>query len=117
LSDLLTRVADFNSAGTRAAKLKEQVAADLGDQRAERFKEQVAREKQVKLRDQLKTDLATLLDLQARQEAAKHDLEIKIAQTQRELALLNRQSATLAQAITDELQREQDAIIAAAMQS
>jgi len=117
LSDLITRIADLASAGARAGKLKDKLASDLGDQRAERFKQQVARDQEVQLRDQLNVNLAQLKDLQAKQEAAKHQLEIKIAQTQHELYVLSTQDPTLALAITDELQREEDAIIAAAMQS
>src|SRR5439155_4187783 len=41
LSDLITRIADLASAGSRASKLKDRLASDLGDQRAERFKQQV----------------------------------------------------------------------------
>ena len=44
-------------------------------------------------------------------------LELKIAQTRRELARLKLQSTKLAQAVTDMLQQQQDAIIAAAMQA
>jgi murein DD-endopeptidase MepM/ murein hydrolase activator NlpD len=42
---------------------------------------------------------------------------VKIDETQSELYLLNRQSAQLAQAVTDMLQQQEDAIISAAMQS
>lgn len=44
-------------------------------------------------------------------------LQEKIDETQYELARLNSQSTRLAQAVTDMLQQQQDAIIAAAMQS
>jgi murein DD-endopeptidase MepM/ murein hydrolase activator NlpD len=117
LSDLITRVSDLASAGARASKLKDQLASDLGDQRAERFKQQVARDKEVELRDQLKTSLAQLQDLQEKQEDAKRKLDVKIAQTRHELNVLASQDPTLALAITDEIQREEDAIIAGAMQA
>jgi murein DD-endopeptidase MepM/ murein hydrolase activator NlpD len=117
LSDLITRIADLASAGARATKLKDQLASDLGDQRAERFKQQVARDKQVELRNQLNVNLAQLKDLEAKQEASKRLLEIKIAQTRRELRLLDTQDPTLALAITEELERQENAIIAAAMQA
>ena len=45
------------------------------------------------------------------------DLAVKIQQTRSEIALLNTQSAQLAQAVTDMLQQQQDAIIASAMQA
>ena len=44
-------------------------------------------------------------------------LQAKIAQTRWEIAVLNSQSTQLAQQITDMLQQQQDAIIAAAMQA
>ncbi|GAC1512680.1 MAG: M23 family metallopeptidase [Candidatus Dormibacteraceae bacterium] len=117
LSDLLTRVADLNVAGARATEIKAQLGRDLVEIETERKKQQAAREEQVKLREQLATQLEQLRALQAQQERSVADLEEKIAQTQGELYLLNRQSAQLAQAVTDMLQQQQDAIIAAAMQA
>jgi len=114
LSDLLTRVADLNVAGARASEIKAQLGRDLVEIETERKKQQAAREEQVKLREQLASQLE---QLQAQQERSVADLEEKIAQTRSELYLLNRQSAQLAQAVTDMLQQQQDAIIAAAMQA
>jgi murein DD-endopeptidase MepM/ murein hydrolase activator NlpD len=117
LSDLLTRVADLNVAGARATEIKTSLAQDLVEVEALRKKEQAAREEQVKQREQLASQLEQLRVLQAQQERSVAELEEKIAQTQGELYLLNRQSAQLAQAVTDMLQAQQDAIIAAAMQA
>jgi murein DD-endopeptidase MepM/ murein hydrolase activator NlpD len=117
LSDLLTRVADLNVAGARAADIKSALAKDLTQLQAEREKEQAARDEQVKQRDLLASELAQLQALQAQQERSMADLEVKIAQTRTELYLLSRQSAQLAQQVTDMLQQQQDAIIAAAMQA
>jgi murein DD-endopeptidase MepM/ murein hydrolase activator NlpD len=117
LSDLLTRVADLNVAGARAAEIKSSLAKDLTQLQAERAKEQAARDEQVKQRDLLASELAQLQALQAQQERSMADLQGKIAQTRAELYLLNRQSAQLAQQVTDMLQQQQDAIIAAAMQA
>ena len=117
LSDLLTRIADLNVAGTRAAEIKQSLKLDLAEQQKEREREEAARAEQVKLRDQLNSDLAKLKALQAQQEASLEQLAVKIAQTRTELALLNSQSAELAQRVTQMLQEQQDAIIAAAMQS
>jgi murein DD-endopeptidase MepM/ murein hydrolase activator NlpD len=117
LSDLLTRVADLNVAGARAAEIKSGLAKDLTQLQAERAKEQAARDEQVKQRDLLASELAQLQALQAEQERSMADLQVKIAQTRTELYLLNRQSAQLAQQVTDMLQQQQDAIIAAAMQA
>jgi murein DD-endopeptidase MepM/ murein hydrolase activator NlpD len=117
LSDLLTRIADLNVAGSRAANLKSALAQDLSDLQVERQKEQDARDEQVKQRDQLSAELSQLQDLQAQQDKSMAELEVKIAQTQTELYLLSKQSTQLAQQVTDMLQQQEDAIIAAAMQS
>jgi murein DD-endopeptidase MepM/ murein hydrolase activator NlpD len=117
LSDLLTRVADLNVAGARAADIKSALAKDLSQLQAEREKEQAARDEQIKQRDLLASELAQLQALQAQQERSMADLQVKIDQTRTEIYLLSRQSAQLAQQVTDMLQQQQDAIIAAAMQA
>jgi murein DD-endopeptidase MepM/ murein hydrolase activator NlpD len=117
LSDLLTRVADLNVAGTRASEVKASIARDLTSLQAQREKEQAARDDQVKQKDTLDSELAQLKVLQAQQETSVAQLQDKIAETQGELYLLNRQSTQLAQQVTDMLQQQEDAIIAAAMQA
>jgi murein DD-endopeptidase MepM/ murein hydrolase activator NlpD len=117
LSDLLTRIADLNVAGARAAEIKDSLKRDLAALQLEREKEEAARAEQIKLRDQLSSDLSQLKSLQAQQESSLGQLEVKIAQTRTELSRLNTQSAQLAQQVTQMLQQQQDAIIAAAMQS
>jgi murein DD-endopeptidase MepM/ murein hydrolase activator NlpD len=117
LSDLLTRVADLNVAGARASELKYSLAHDLNEVQVQRQKEQDARVEQVKQRVQLDSQLAQLQDLQAQQEKSMADLQNKIAQTQNEMIVLSRQSTQLAQQVVDLLTQQQNAIIAAAMQS
>jgi murein DD-endopeptidase MepM/ murein hydrolase activator NlpD len=117
LSDLFTRVSDLNVAGSRAAELKKSLAADIAQLALEQELEQEARDEQVAQRDQLTSQLAKLKALQAQQQKSMAELDTKIRQTRSELARLNRQSARLAQAVADMLQQQQDAIIAAAMQS
>jgi len=117
LSDLFTRVADLNVAGSRATVIKASLSSDLADLQQLLTKEQAARDEQVALRGQLDAQLVQLKALEAQQAKAVADLEVKIAQTRSEMYLLNRQSAQLAKAVTDMLQQQQDAIIAAAMQS
>ena len=117
LSDLLTRVADLNVAGTRASEVKASLARDLTALQVQREKEQAARDEQVKQKEQLDSELAQLKVLQAQQEASVAQLQDKIAETQTELYLLSRQSTQLAQQVTDMLQQQEDAIISAAMQS
>jgi len=117
LSDLFTRVADLNVAGSRAAEIKTSLAGDLEALQEERRKEQAARDEQVTQRNQLSTELSQLRSLQAQQEKSVAQLQLKIAETRYELVRLNRQSTQLSQAVADMLQQQQDAIIAAAMQS
>ena len=117
LSDLLTRVADLNVAGTRASDLKASLGRDLAGLQVQRQKEQDARADQVTQRDQLSSELDQLTALQAQQQRSMAQLEAKIAETRNEMYLLKNQSAALAQQVTDMLQQQQDAIIAAAMQS
>ncbi|HKW60392.1 MAG TPA: peptidoglycan DD-metalloendopeptidase family protein [Candidatus Dormibacteraeota bacterium] len=117
LSDLFTRVADLNVAGSRAAEVKSSLARDLAELQAQREKEQAARDEQVKQRDQLSAELEQLRALQAQQEKSMAELQDKIEETRYELSRLDRQSAQLSQAVADMLQQQQDAIIAAAMQS
>jgi murein DD-endopeptidase MepM/ murein hydrolase activator NlpD len=117
LSDLLTRISDLNVAGSRAAELKQQLAVDLAAQQAERIQQQADRDKQLALRDKLATELAQLRKLHKQQEKSMRQLQAKIDETRYELAVLRSQSAKLAKAMADMLQQQQDAIIAAAMQS
>ena len=117
LNDLFTRVADLSVAGSRASDLKASLGSDLALLEQERQAEQAARDQQAAQRDDVAAQLAKLQALQAQQEKSMRQLETKIAETRSELALLQRQSTALAQAVTDMLQQQQDAIIAAAMQS
>ncbi|MGA7912771.1 MAG: peptidoglycan DD-metalloendopeptidase family protein [Candidatus Dormiibacterota bacterium] len=117
LSDLLSRIADLNVAGTRASDVKRSLAIDLVEQQVQRKREQDARAAQVIQQVQLDQELAQLKDLQAQQEKSMADLDTKIAETRYELWRLNTQSAQLAQQITDMLTQQEDALIAAAMQA
>ncbi len=117
LSDLLTRIADLNEAGSRAADVKASLGRDLADLQATRRQEQDARDEQITQRDQLASELSQLRALHAQQAKSMAQLQVKIAQTRSELYLLASQSSKLAQQVTDMLQQQQDAIIAAAMQS
>ena len=117
LSDLLTRVSDLNVAGARAAEIKSSLAHDLAELQQVREKEQAARADQVKERDRLTGDLTQLQALQVQEDSSLQQLQVKIAQTRYEIARLNTQSAQLAQAVTNMLEQQQDAIIAAAMQA
>jgi murein DD-endopeptidase MepM/ murein hydrolase activator NlpD len=115
LSDMISRISDLNSAGSRARSLKSQLIQDLAIQVSDRAKQQAARDQQVSLREQAAKDLDALVALQKQQEDSKAKLQQKIEQTKYELSALASQSTQLAQQITQLLQDQQDAIIAAAM--
>ena len=116
LGDLLTRIGDFASAGTRARDLKEALGRDLEREQADLRREQSDRDQQARVRDQLVSDLAALKSLHDRQVASSAQLQQKIDQTRYELTALNVQSAALAEQVTNLLQQQQDDIIAEAMQ-
>ena len=117
LGDLITRVADLNVAGARANELKYGLQQDLAELQTQRKKEQAARDAEITVRDKLNLELSQLQALQAQQQNSMAQLQVKIDQTRTELAVLSRQSTQLAQQITDMLEQQQDAIIAAAMQA
>jgi murein DD-endopeptidase MepM/ murein hydrolase activator NlpD len=117
LSDLLTRISDLNVAGSRASELKTSLASDLTDLQGQRKREQDARDEQVTQRDLLTTELTQLVVLEKAQQKSMAELQTKIDQTRYEMALLARQSTQLAQEVTNMLQQQEDAIIAAAMQA
>ncbi|TMF89967.1 MAG: hypothetical protein E6I08_03955 [Chloroflexi bacterium] len=115
LSDMISRISDLNSAGGRARDLKSQLISDEALEVSDRSKQQAARDEQVGLRQAAAKDLAALQALQQQEEDSKAKLDLKIAQTRAELVLIQNQSTQLAQQITQLLQDQQDAIIAAAM--
>jgi murein DD-endopeptidase MepM/ murein hydrolase activator NlpD len=114
LGDMITRVNDLRSAGSRAGVLKNKLKADLAQIQTDLKKQQDARDEQVTLRAQKTADLAKLQDLQAKQEKSQADLAQQIAATRYELSQVNYQSAALAQQIADILQQQEENIIAAA---
>jgi murein DD-endopeptidase MepM/ murein hydrolase activator NlpD len=117
LGDMITRVNDLRSAGSRAGVLKNRLKADLAQIQTDLKKQQEARDEQVTLRTQKTADLAKLQDLQAKQEKSQADLAQQIAATRYELSQVNYQSAALAQQIADILQQQEEDIIAAAESS
>ena len=117
LGDLLTRISELDVAGSRATDVKTQMAGDLAALQREQIKEQAARNDQLDQQMELDSELTQLQALQVEQQNSLQQLQTKIAQTKTELAVLDRQSTQLAQAVTAWLQQQQDAIIASAMQS
>jgi murein DD-endopeptidase MepM/ murein hydrolase activator NlpD len=117
IGEMITRVNDLRSAGSRAQTLKSRLKVDLAQIDTDLKKQQAARDEQVKLRDQKAADLAKLQDLQAKQEKSQADLAQQIASTRYELSRIDYQSAALAQQIADILQQQEEDIIAAAESS
>jgi murein DD-endopeptidase MepM/ murein hydrolase activator NlpD len=117
LGEMVTRVNDLRSAGSRAQTLKSRLKVDLAQIETDLQKQQAARDEQVKLRDQKAADLAKLKDLQAKQQKSQADLAQQIASTRYELSRIDYQSAALAQQIADILQQQEEDIIAAAESS
>lgn len=116
LNDLITRVQDLNSAGARAHAVRDSLNRDADRLQTDHDKQAIARDQQLQLRAKADADMDALKKLQQQQEDSKAKLETKISETKYELTALNGQSAQLAQQITDLLQKQQDEIIAAAMQ-
>ena len=114
IGDMITRVNDLRSAGSRAQAIKSALKVDLDKLDTDLKKQQAARDEQVKLRDQEAADLAKLQDLQTKQEKAQADLAAQIGETRYELGRVDNQSAALAQKIADILQQQESDIIAAA---
>jgi murein DD-endopeptidase MepM/ murein hydrolase activator NlpD len=114
LGDMITRVNDYRSAAGRAQALKDHLKDDLGMIDADLAKEKDAKTAEVKARDQKAANLATLQDLQVKQQQSQADLAKQIGATRWELSQVNGQSTALAQAIADMLQQQEEDIISAA---
>ena len=67
IGEMITKVNDLRSAGSRARAIKDHLKDDLGQLDSDLKKQQAARQEQVKLRDQKVADLAKLQVLQAKQ--------------------------------------------------
>jgi len=114
LGEVITRINDLRSAGTRAEKLKSALKDDVARLGTARSKQDSDRAAQVKLREQEAADLTKLRDLQAKQLKAQSELDAQITATRGELLRVDRQSSALAKQIADLLQSQQEQIIAAA---
>ena len=115
LGDMISRVNDLRSAGSRAQALKAQLKIDLARLDRDRAKVKSDRDEMVKLHDQETADLSKLTELHAKQEKAQNDLANQIAATRYELYRIDSQSSSLAQQIADILQQQEADIISAAV--
>ena len=116
LSDLVTRTQDIDSAGRRAASLRQRIKSDLAALQRDRSTAEGLRAQQAAAREARGRDLAALQDLRQKQERSKRDLEGKMAETKKELESVAGQSVDLAQRIAKLLEEQQQQIIATAMQ-
>ena len=117
LGAMITRVNDLRSAGVRAQALKSHLKSDLATVDRQRSDQEAARIEQTRLHDAMTVDLGTLKDLHDKQVKAEADLTSKIAETRAELSSVDRQSVGLARQIADLLQKQQEEIIAAALEA
>jgi len=114
IGDMVTRVNEYRSAGSRAQALKDHLKDDLGVIDTDLAAQKKARDDEVKIRDQKAANLVTLQALQVKQQQSQQDLANQIAATRYELSRIDGQSAALAQQIADILQQQEEDIIAAA---
>jgi len=116
LGDLVTRVSDLMAAGSRADELKRRLDADLQKVRDDRA-QVAADEAKVAADDaQEQAGVAKLQKLHDQEETSAAQLADKLAQTKLEIQDAGKQSSAIAKQITEMLQQQEEAIIAAAMQ-
>lgn len=116
LGDLITRVSDLMAAGSRADELKQRLDADLQKVRDDRAKVAADRARVAADQAQEQSGLAKLQALHDQEEASAAQLADKLAQTKQEIQDAAKQNGALAKQITQMLQQQEEAIIAAAMQ-
>src|SRR5919201_3730000 len=117
VGEMITRINDLRSAGTRANKLKAKLDADMAKLEQTRRKEFDDRIAAQQLRDKQVSDLATLQDLRTKQDHAQADLARQIQQTRAELLAVKSQSEAVAKQVVEVTEEQQAAVIAPAMQA
>lgn len=115
LTDLIGSATNLMAAGARASAIENRIDAQLQEVAADRARSERARVEETRLGDQLTVDLATLVELAQLQAIAAQQLDLKLAQTQVEQRVADKQSAALAAQIAKRLQEQQEQIIADAM--
>jgi murein DD-endopeptidase MepM/ murein hydrolase activator NlpD len=116
LRKMLEQMGALTSAADRAQQLQHSLKQDLQTLDDAQQKENADRQAVAQLVAKQASDLQSLQKLQSDQQALTTALAQKITQTQGELGSVKNQQAALAQKITEELEAEQDQIIAAANQ-
>jgi murein DD-endopeptidase MepM/ murein hydrolase activator NlpD len=110
------QAADTAAVAGQARKLHERLMDDKARQLDARSRKQSDLDEQTALTRRLDGDLNALVDLERQQRDTEAQLSRKISAVRSELARLDAQSVELARRTSDELAREQDAIIAKAVQ-
>jgi murein DD-endopeptidase MepM/ murein hydrolase activator NlpD len=116
LRDMIMQAADTTAIGAEARRLHDSLAADKARQVEARSQKRSDLDQQTALARQLDADLAGLADLERQQRQTEAQLNGKIAAIRSQLAKMDAQSVALARSTSDELAREQDALIAKANQ-
>ena len=116
LGDLITRVSDLMAAGSRADELKRQLDADLQKIRTDRAKVAADRDEVAQKQAAEAAGLAKLKKLHQQEMDSAAKLAAKLAETKTEIQAAAKQSNELAKKITQMLEQQEEAIIAAAMQ-
>jgi len=117
LGDFMNRMGDLNAAGARARGIKASLQRDEDRLKADRDKQTADRKTEADLRAKLQAQLASLVALAVRQQAALESLLFQQAQAQAEMLSASRQSTATAQYIADMLQAQQNEVAAAASQA
>jgi murein DD-endopeptidase MepM/ murein hydrolase activator NlpD len=116
LRQMIMQAADTAAVAGQARKLHERLTDDKARQLDARSRKQSDLDEQTALARRLDGDLNALVDLERQQRDTEAQLSRKISAVRSELTRLDAQSVELARRTSDELAREQDAIIARAVQ-
>jgi murein DD-endopeptidase MepM/ murein hydrolase activator NlpD len=116
LRDMIMQAADTAAIGAEARRLHDRLAADKARQVEARSQKRADLDQQTSLARQLDADLAGLAELERQQRQTDAQLAAKNAAIRSQMAKMDAQSVALARSTSDELAREQDALIAKANQ-
>jgi murein DD-endopeptidase MepM/ murein hydrolase activator NlpD len=116
LQELIAAASDSFAAGSRTAADEDLLTTDLQRLRQEHDQTAAARAAKALVEAGLQADVARLAELRQTQEESSRNLANQIVRTKVELANADKQSADLAQRISVELDAEETAIIARAVQ-
>jgi murein DD-endopeptidase MepM/ murein hydrolase activator NlpD len=114
LRDLVLDMSDLTAAGAESQALVDRVNGDLGRLHNDQTNARAERDQRVTIANRLDTEVSDLSAMRSRQEATSGLLAEQIARTRAELTQLPAQDANLAIRIADQLQGEQQQLLATA---